>query len=122
MAGVAGVVGVVEAWCPGMTGMLPVCGCCFWSVGFLGADRRLARLGCADVALTRGGPTWRSGRAPVLAEPADRAGVFSSAAGVCAKGARGSTGRLFLLITALGIFTTIGVEPRHDGVCSPRWC
>jgi len=46
----------------------------------------------------------------VLAELADRAGVFDAAAGVCARAARGSTIRLFLLIAALGTLTTIGMS------------
>ena len=46
----------------------------------------------------------------VLAELADRAGVFDAAAGVCARAARGSTPRLFLLIAVLGTLTTIGMS------------
>ncbi len=46
----------------------------------------------------------------VLAELADRAGVFRAAAEVCARAGRGSTRRLFLLIAALGTVTTIGMS------------
>jgi len=46
----------------------------------------------------------------VLAELADRAGVFAAAAGVCARAARGSTVRLFLLVAVLGAATTIGMS------------
>ena len=37
-------------------------------------------------------------------------GVFDAAAGACARAARGSTLRLFLLIAALGTLTTIGMS------------
>ena len=59
-----------------LTGLLPV------------ADAR-------QVAFTRGGPIMVFLVAiTVLAELADRAGVFDAAAGVCARVARGSTIRL----------------------------
>lgn len=64
-----------------------------------------------DVALTRGAPIMVFLVAiTVLAELADKAGVFDAAAGVCARAARGSTPRLFLLIAALGTLTTIGMS------------
>jgi len=64
-----------------------------------------------DVALTRGGPIMGFLVAiTLLAELADNAGVFDAAAGVCARAARGSTPRLFLLIAALGTVTTIGMS------------
>ncbi len=64
-----------------------------------------------EVALTRGGPVLGFLVAiTVLAELADRAGVFDAAAGVCARAARGSTLRLFVLIAALGTLTTIGMS------------
>jgi arsenical pump membrane protein len=64
-----------------------------------------------DVAITRGGPIMGFLVAiTVLAELADRAGAFDAAAGVCARAARGSTPRLFLLIAALGTLTTIGMS------------
>ena len=64
-----------------------------------------------DVAVTRGMPilAFLLG-ITVLAELADRAGVFDAAAGVCARAARGSTPRLFLLIAALGAATTVGMS------------
>ena len=63
------------------------------------------------VAITRGGPILGFLVAiTVLAELADRAGVFDAAAGGCAKLARGSTLRLFLLVAALGSITTIGMS------------
>ncbi|MDQ2815493.1 MAG: hypothetical protein M3Z75_27515, partial [Actinomycetota bacterium] len=46
----------------------------------------------------------------MLAALADKAGVFEAAAGVCARAARGSTPRLFLLIAALGTLTRIGTS------------
>ncbi len=64
-----------------------------------------------EVALTRGGPVLGFLVAiTVLAELADRAGVFDAAAGACARAARGSTLRLFVLIAALGTLTTIGMS------------
>jgi arsenical pump membrane protein len=64
-----------------------------------------------QVALTRGGPIMGFLVAiTLLAELADRAGVFDAAAGVCARAARGSTPLLFLLIAALGTLTTIGMS------------
>jgi len=64
-----------------------------------------------DVAVTRGAPIMVFLVAiTVLTELADRAGVFDAAAGVCARAARGSTIRLFLLIAALGTLTTIGMS------------
>lgn len=69
-------------------------------------------LGAArEVAVTRGGPVLVFLVAiTVLAELADRAGVFDAAAGVCARAARGSTVRLFVLIGLLGTVTTIGMS------------
>jgi arsenical pump membrane protein len=64
-----------------------------------------------NVALTRGGPVLGFLVAiTILAELADRAGVFDAAAQACARAARGSTFRLFLLIAALGTLTTIGMS------------
>jgi arsenical pump membrane protein len=64
-----------------------------------------------EVALTRGGPVLGFLVAiTVLAELADRAGVFDAAAGMCARAAKGSTARLFGLVALLGTFTTIGMS------------
>ena len=64
-----------------------------------------------EAAVTRGGPVLAFLTAiTVLAELADRAGVFDAAAGVCARAAGGSTWRLFALIAALGTVTTIGMS------------
>lgn len=64
-----------------------------------------------QVAITRGGPIMVFLVAiTVLAELADRAGVFDAAAGVCARVARGSTFRLFLLVAALATLITIGMS------------
>jgi len=83
--GVAGVVVVVTGWLPA------------------GQAR--------DVALSRGGPVLGFLVAiTVLAELADRAGVFDAAAGACARLAGGSTLRLFLLVAALGTATTVGMS------------
>ena len=61
--------------------------------------------------MTRGGPVLGFLVAiTVLAELVDRAGVFDAAAGACARAARGSTLRLFVLIAALGTLTTIGMS------------
>lgn len=100
--------------------MLPVCADAFGRQGFsvLTGALPASMRGCgvdpwwADMAFwsLRCWPSRRTG--PVC--------LVLSAVGVCPKRARGSTGRPFLLISALGIFTTIGVEPRHDGVCSLR--
>ncbi|GAB3244029.1 SLC13 family permease [Kineosporia babensis] len=46
----------------------------------------------------------------VLADLAEKAGVFDMAARVCARLARGRTLRLFLLIAGLGTLTTIGMS------------
>ncbi len=46
----------------------------------------------------------------VLADLSERAGVFDAAARICARLARGSTLRLFLLIAVLGTLTTIGMS------------
>lgn len=87
-----------------------------WAVlGVLGAltvvSGALSTADAADVALVRGGPIMVFLLAiTVLAELADRAGVFDAAAGVCARVARGSTIGLFLLIAALGTLTTIGMS------------
>ncbi len=64
-----------------------------------------------EVALTRGAPVLGFLVAiTVLAELADRAGVFDAAAGACARLARGSTLRLFALVAVLGTATTIGMS------------
>ncbi|MDQ2750376.1 MAG: SLC13 family permease, partial [Actinomycetota bacterium] len=61
--------------------------------------------------LTRAGPVLGFLAAiTVLAELADRAGVFDAAAGACARLARGSTVRLFLLVAVLGTATTVGMS------------
>ncbi|SOD71412.1 arsenite efflux membrane protein ArsB [Jatrophihabitans sp. GAS493] len=73
--------------------------------GWLPPDR------ARDVAITRAGPILVFLLAiTVLAELADRAGVFDAAARACARAARGSTIRLFLLISLLGTLTTIGMS------------
>lgn len=46
----------------------------------------------------------------VLAELAERAGVFDAAAGTCARLARGSTLRLFGLVAVLGTVVTVGMS------------
>lgn len=87
-----------------------------WAVlGVLGAltvvSGALSTSDASQVAVTRGGPIMVFLLAiTVLAELADRAGVFDAAAGVCARIARGSTIGLFLLIAALGTLTTIGMS------------
>jgi arsenical pump membrane protein len=64
-----------------------------------------------DVAISRGGPVLGFLIAvTILAELADRAGVFAAAARGCARLARGSTVRLFLLVAILGTVTTIGMS------------
>ncbi len=64
-----------------------------------------------EVALTRGAPVLGFLVAiTVLAELADRAGVFDAAAGARARLARGSTFKLFLLVAVLGTATTIGMS------------
>jgi arsenical pump membrane protein len=83
--GVAGVVAVISGWLPGSA--------------------------AREVALTRGGPVLGFLVAiTILAELADRAGVFSAAAGICARAARGSAARLFLLTAVLATATTIGMS------------
>ncbi|MDP9092164.1 MAG: SLC13 family permease [Actinomycetota bacterium] len=63
------------------------------------------------VAITRAGPVLVFLLAiTVLAELADRAGVFDAAAGICARLARGSTLRLYGLIAVLGTLTTVGMS------------
>jgi hypothetical protein len=85
VAGVAGVLVVAMGWLPGPA--------------------------ARDIALTRGGPVLGFLAAiTVLAELADRAGVFDAAAVWCARAAGGSTVRLFLLIAALGTTTTIAMS------------
>lgn len=85
--------------------VLGVAGALVVVTGWLPADA------ARTVALTRGGPVLGFLVAiTVLAELSDRAGVFDAAAGVCARLARGSTGRLFLLVAALGTVTTIGLS------------
>ena len=64
-----------------------------------------------QVAVTRAGPVLVFLLAiTVLAELADRAGVFDAAAGMCARAGKGSTARLFLLVAVLGTLTTIGMS------------
>jgi len=85
VVGVAGVLAVITGWLP------------------LDAAR--------EVAVTRGGPVlgFLVGIS-VLAELADRAGVFDVAAARCARAARGSTPGLFLLVAGLGTATTVGMS------------
>jgi arsenical pump membrane protein len=60
------------------------------------------------VAVSRGGPVLGFLAAiTVPGELSDQAGVFDAAAGWCARVARGSTTRLFLLIALLGALTTV---------------
>ena len=83
----------------GLTGVLVVV------TGWLPRDQ------AHDVAVTRGGPILIFLLSiTVLAELADKAGVFDAAAGACARTARGSAARLFLLISLLGTLTTIGMS------------
>ncbi len=85
VAAVAGVLVVITGWLPGPE--------------------------AREIALTRGGPVLGFLAAiTVLAELADRAGVFDAAADWCARTAGGSTVRLFLLIAALGTTTTIAMS------------
>jgi arsenical pump membrane protein len=85
--------------------VLGVAGALVVATGWLPASQ------ARDVAFTRGGPVLGFLVAiTVLAELADRAGVFDAAAGICARAARGSTVRLFLLISVLGTLTTIGMS------------
>ena len=64
-----------------------------------------------EVALTRGGPVLGFLVAiTVLAELADRAQVFDAAATGCARLARGSTARLFVLVAALGAVITVAMS------------
>ncbi len=64
-----------------------------------------------EVAVDRGAPILLFLVAiTVLAELADRAGVFDAAAEVCARAARGSTAGLFVLMAMLGTVTTIGMS------------
>jgi len=85
--------------------VLGVAGVVVVATGWLsGGDAR-------EVALTRGGPVLGFLVAiTVLAELADRAGVFDAAAGGCARAARGSTAGLFALVAVLGTVTTIGMS------------
>jgi arsenical pump membrane protein len=63
------------------------------------------------VALDRGVPVLGFLVAiTVLAELAERAGVFDAAAGACARLARGSTLRLFGLVAVLGTLVTVGMS------------
>ena len=60
-----------------------------------------------DIALERGAPLVAFLVAvTILAELADKAGVFDVAAALCARAARGSTATLFLLIAVLATVTT----------------
>jgi len=71
----------------------------------------LPRPAAYDVAVERGLPVLGFLVAiTVLAELADRAGVFDAAAGVCARASPGSTWGLFGLIAALGTVITIGMS------------
>lgn len=64
-----------------------------------------------QVAVTRGAPIMGFLLAiTVLAELSDRAGVFDAAATVCARAARGSALRLYLVVAALGVLTTIAMS------------
>ncbi len=64
-----------------------------------------------DVAVTRGAPVLGFLVAiTVLSELADAAGVFDTAASLCARAARGSTWRLYLLVAALATATTVGMS------------
>ncbi|MFH5210026.1 SLC13 family permease [Antrihabitans sp. NCIMB 15449] len=61
-----------------------------------------------EIAIDRGGPVLAFlVAATVLAELADRAGVFDVAAAACARAARGSIFRLFLLVAVLAVATTV---------------
>jgi arsenical pump membrane protein len=67
----------------------------------------LPRADAYQVAVLRGAPVLGFLVAvTVLAELADRAGVFDVAAGWCSRVARGSTVRLYVLVAALGAVTT----------------
>ena len=64
-----------------------------------------------QVAVTRGAPIMGFLLAiTVLAELSDRAGVFDAAATVCARAARGSALRLYLVVAALGVLTTVAMS------------
>jgi arsenical pump membrane protein len=64
-----------------------------------------------EIAIDRAGPILVFLVAiTVLATLADRAGVFDAAAGWCARLARGSTWRLYLLVAALGTLITIAMS------------
>jgi arsenical pump membrane protein len=64
-----------------------------------------------DVAVTRAAPVLGFLVAiTVLSGLAEKAGVFDAAAGFCARLARGSAPRLFLLMAALGTLLTIGMS------------
>jgi len=85
LLGVAGVMVVVTRWLPA------------------GVARQ--------VAITRGAPVMGFLLAiTVLAELADRAGVFDAAATVCARAARGSAMRLYLVVAGLGVLTTVAMS------------
>ncbi len=64
-----------------------------------------------QVAVSRGAPIMGFLLAiTVLAELSDRAGVFDAAATVCARAARGSALRLYLVVAALGVLTTVAMS------------
>lgn len=64
-----------------------------------------------QVAVTRGAPIMVFLVAiTVLAELSDRAGVFDAAATVCARAARGSALRLYLVVAVLGVLTTVAMS------------
>ncbi len=64
-----------------------------------------------EVAITRAGPVLGFLVAvTILAELADRAGVFDAAAGLVARMARGSTVRLFLLMALFTTVTTVAIN------------
>lgn len=99
---------IPDATCPGTT-IAPV----MWAIAAVAGalcvlTGLLPRHDAYQVAIARGGPVLGFLAAiTVLAELADRAGVFDAAAGWCSRVARGSTVRLFLLVALLGAVTTV---------------
>ncbi|TSD94673.1 arsenic transporter [Skermania sp. ID1734] len=85
-----------------MWAVLAVAGAVVVATGWLPADDAW------NVAVVRGGPVLGFLVAiTVLAELADRSGVFDAAAAACARLGRGSTATLYLLIAALTSVTTV---------------
>jgi arsenical pump membrane protein len=79
--------------------------------GLVVATEWLPAAEAREIAIDRAGPILVFLIAiTVLATLADRAGVFDAAAEWCARLARGSTMRLFLLIAALGTVITIAMS------------